>query len=256
MDAIITAGGVPEKGMPLYEETRGSSKCLLEVQGQPMASWVYQAVKEIGCEHVVIVGLEGLAAADSSPNVYFVADQGDFFSNIQAGCRKLLECNPVQRKVLLISGDIPCLTAEMLTWTINQNTNVDFDFQYTVVPRETMETTFPNSRRTYLKMKGIEVCGGDASIIHTRYALAENTVVTELIENRKNVMKQAVILGFPILWRIITGSMTLELAEKLVSKRLKLTGKVVVTPYAELGMDVDKPHQLQLVRDYFRTRRN
>jgi hypothetical protein len=29
---------------------------------------------------------------------------------------------------------------------------------------------------------------------------------------------------------------------------MDITGKAVISPYAELGMDVDKPHQLEIVR--------
>ena len=31
-------------------------------------------------------------------------------------------------------------------------------------------------------------------------------------------------------------------------KRMNITGKAVVSPYAEVGMDVDKPHQLEIMR--------
>ncbi len=37
----------------------------------------------------------------------------------------------------------------------------------------------------------------------------------------------------------------------MISKRLKIHGRVLVTPYAEVGMDVDKPNQLELVKQYF-----
>ena len=33
-----------------------------------------------------------------------------------------------------------------------------------------------------------------------------------------------------------------------ISKRLKVAGRAVVCPYAEVGMDVDKPHQLEIMR--------
>jgi hypothetical protein len=33
-----------------------------------------------------------------------------------------------------------------------------------------------------------------------------------------------------------------------VTEKMDITGKAVISPYAELGMDVDKPHQLEIVR--------
>ena len=47
---------------------------------------------------------------------------------------------------------------------------------------------------------------------------------------------------------------TLERAVKKVTKRLNLTGQAVVCPYAEVGMDVDKPFQLDMVEEYLRRR--
>jgi hypothetical protein len=39
----------------------------------------------------------------------------------------------------------------------------------------------------------------------------------------------------------------LKQAESSISKHLGIAGRVIVCPYAELGMDVDKPFQLELV---------
>jgi hypothetical protein len=36
--------------------------------------------------------------------------------------------------------------------------------------------------------------------------------------------------------------------------RLNITGKAVVCPYAEVGMDVDKPHQLEIMREDLKKR--
>jgi hypothetical protein len=41
---------------------------------------------------------------------------------------------------------------------------------------------------------------------------------------------------------------TLDDAVKKVTSRLNLTGSAIVSPFAEMAMDVDKPHQLELIR--------
>jgi hypothetical protein len=40
---------------------------------------------------------------------------------------------------------------------------------------------------------------------------------------------------------------TIDDAVKRVSNRLGLKGRAIISPYAEIGMDVDKPHQLEIV---------
>jgi NDP-sugar pyrophosphorylase family protein len=36
MDAIITAGGIPQPGDPLYVYSNGDSKALIDIAGKPM----------------------------------------------------------------------------------------------------------------------------------------------------------------------------------------------------------------------------
>jgi hypothetical protein len=47
-----------------------------------------------------------------------------------------------------------------------------------------------------------------------------------------------------LLMRLIS----LDSAVKTVSRRLKISGRAIICPYAEVGMDVDKPHQLEIIR--------
>ena len=44
MDAIVTAGGIPKPGEPLYEYTQGIYKALLDIAGKPMIQWVLDAL--------------------------------------------------------------------------------------------------------------------------------------------------------------------------------------------------------------------
>jgi hypothetical protein len=41
---------------------------------------------------------------------------------------------------------------------------------------------------------------------------------------------------------------TLDDAVKKVARRLNLSGRAILCPFAEAGMDVDKPHQLEIIR--------
>jgi hypothetical protein len=46
---------------------------------------------------------------------------------------------------------------------------------------------------------------------------------------------------------VMLHALTLEKAANLASKRLGLRGRAVLCPYAEIAMDVDKPHQLEIM---------
>ena len=50
------------------------------------------------------------------------------------------------------------------------------------------------------------------------------------------------------IWPPKLRRINLDSALKRVSERLNLRGRAIVCPYAEVGMDVDKPHQLEIMR--------
>jgi len=69
-----------------------------------------------------------------------------------------------------------------------------------------------------------------------------------IIAARKSVFKQAALLGYGNLFLLLSRQLTIEGAVKRVTKRMDITGQAVFSPYAEPGMDVDKPHQLEILR--------
>ena len=71
---------------------------------------------------------------------------------------------------------------------------------------------------------------------------------------RKNVMKQARLLGIWPLLLLITRQMTTVTAEKIIRNRLGLDGVFIDTPYAEMGMDVDKPEQYAIAKQILEQR--
>jgi hypothetical protein len=135
----------------------------------------------------------------------------------------------------------------MIDWRIESMEGSHCDIEYTAIERTVMESRFPGSNRSYVKLKDVEVCGGDVHGL--RLSLVGQWDLWErLINARKNIFKQAALIGFDTLFFLLTRSMTLKQAESLVSKRLGIVGKATLSPYAEMGMDVDKPFQLEIMR--------
>jgi hypothetical protein len=56
------------------------------------------------------------------------------------------------------------------------------------------------------------------------------------------------LLGYGNLILLLSRQLTIDGAVKRVTKRMDITGRAVFSPYAEIGMDVDKPFQLEIVR--------
>jgi hypothetical protein len=68
------------------------------------------------------------------------------------------------------------------------------------------------------------------------------------LEARKNIWQQVRLLGIGTLIKFALRRLTVADAERVASRALGCQGRAVITPYPEMGMDVDKPHQLDMAR--------
>jgi GTP:adenosylcobinamide-phosphate guanylyltransferase len=250
MDAIVTAGGVPLPEEPLYDATQGHPKAMVDVAGKPMVQWVLDAISESSnIENVIIVGLTDKSGLKCSKKMYFVSNQGKMVENLQAGAKKVLEVNDKAEYVLIASSDIPGITGEMVDWVVKTELEEKVDIVYNVIQREVMEKRYPGSKRTWTKLSDMEVCGGDLNAARISMIVDDDTELWEKITNsRKNPLKQAALIGYGTALMLLAGRLSLQDAETRVMSRMNISGRAVVCPYAEVGMDVDKPHQLEIMR--------
>ena len=251
MDAIVIAGGIPQPEEPLYEYTQGIPKAMLEIAGKPMVQWVLDALGDAKkVENVIIIGLDDVESVTCAKPTYHIPNQGRMLANIQAGIDKMRELNPQSEYVLSASADIPAVTGEMIDWLIDTALETRHDIFYGVVKKETMEARYPDSKRTFTKLKDMEVCGADLHIAHhTMTTDPEHLAKWEvLIGQRKSPLKQAATVGFLTLILLLLGRLSLEDAVKRATKKLNFTGRAIIWNHAEAAMDVDKPHQLEMLR--------
>jgi GTP:adenosylcobinamide-phosphate guanylyltransferase len=249
MDAIVTAGGIPLPEDPLYAHTKGNSKALLDIAGKPMIQWVLDALSASQkVDNVILIGLSEKSGVTCQKPIHFIPNQGRMLANIVAGVNKSLELDPKNQHVLIVSSDIPGLKGEMVDWLVDQIAADPSDLYYGVIARELMETRYPDSRRTWTHLKDMDVCGADINACHVSMATEHLETWENLIGHRKSPLQQASIIGFGTLFLLLFRQLTLEEAVRRASQSVGIKGKAIVWPWAEAGMDVDKPHQLEIMR--------
>lgn len=251
MDAVVMAGGIPNPEDPLYTFVNGDAKALVDVAGKPMIQWVLDALSGAKrVDNVILVGLSPKNQLACAKPLYFVPNQGRMLANIITGVNKSLELNKKNQYVLLVSSDIPSVKPEMVDWLIDTCMETKDDLYYGICPREVMEARFPNSKRTYTKLKDIELCGADMNVIHVRMATEPDHMKLweALIGSRKNALRQASMIGWDTAFQLATRSITLDNLVEKACRRIGVKGRVIIWDQAEPCMDVDKPHQLELMR--------
>ena len=250
MNAIVLAGGIPQPEDPLYSYSRGDSKALMDVAGKPMIQWVLDALGDAKkVDNIIIMGLSPKNELKCKKPLYYLSNQGRMLSNIVTGVEKSLELNKKGQYVLIVSADIPTLKPEMVDWLVDTAMETKDELYYGVCSKEVMEKRFPGSKRTYTRLKDIELCGADINVTHVRMATEHLEMWESLIGTRKSPLKQASIIGLGTLLKVATRNITLDELVEVVCGRIGIKGRAVVWPYAEACMDVDKPHQLELLRE-------
>jgi molybdopterin-guanine dinucleotide biosynthesis protein A len=251
MDAVITAGGIPLPDEPLYSYSMGESKALIDVAGKPMIQWVLDALNEAKTiDRVVIVGLADKAGLSSRKPLAYLSNEGKLLENLKAGTAKVLELNPKAKYVLFVSSDIPGITGPMVDWVVKTCLETKDDLYYNVIRRESMEARFPTSKRTYTRLKDLELCGGDMNMARAAIVQENSEFWDSLLERRKNPVAQATLIGWDIVAKFLVRQLTIDDVIQRVANRLGIKGRPIICPFPEVGMDVDKPHQLEIMRAY------
>jgi len=249
MDAIIAAGGSMGPEDPLRVMTGVTNKALLPIAGKPMIQHVVNALAGSSeVEQFVIVGLSPEESPDWGVPVAYAPAQDSLLHNVIAGFEKLQEVKPGARLAILSTADIPLLTTEMVSWFIRTCTETDHDLYYTIVERSVMERCFPQAGRTFVPLRDGAYCGGDICMARTDLLYSNHALAHQLMEARKSFWKQVRLVGLRFLLRFALRQLAVADAERHVSKVFSVHGRAVITPFAEMGMDVDKPHQLEIVR--------
>jgi molybdopterin-guanine dinucleotide biosynthesis protein A len=249
MDAIVTAGGIPQPGDPLYEYSNGASKALIDVAGKPMVQWILDALGESkSIKNVIVVGLTAKSGVTCKKPMHFASNQGRMLANIVTGVNKSLELNPKNEYVFIVSSDIPAVKSDMVDWLAKTAMQTRDEIYYGVCPREVMEARYPTSKRTYTKLKDMQVCGADINIIHVNQVVQHLETWEELIGNRKSPLRQAAVIGWDTLFQLATRQFTLDGLVQRTCERVGIKGRAIIWDQAEPCMDVDKPHQLEIMR--------
>jgi molybdopterin-guanine dinucleotide biosynthesis protein A len=249
LDALVLAGGKVRRGDPLFALAPDGFKALLPIGGKPMVQWVVDALAaspRVG--RIVLVGLPDDAPVRQSAIAARLPDRGSLFLNIQSGAEWILRNRPAAPLVVAASGDLPAITPEMVTWVVDAACRSDYDLYYVVISKETMESSFPGSRRSFVHLRDCTLCGGDLHIL--RLSLLPKAGLWERMHAaRKSVLRMAAWIGAGTLLRLAFRLLSLEGAQHRVSRRIGMRGCAIVSPFAELGMDIDTSRQYTMVRN-------
>ena len=248
IDAVVLAGA-PNEGR-LKEVSPERWEALIDLAGKPLVRHsVEPLLKARTVRRVVVVGPKAeLEQALAGLDVDVVPPVGDIFDNVLAGCRHLSAGGADPGLVLVAAADVPLLTPDIIDGLVRMCLERGGDVFYPVASRETMEAGFPGTKRTYGTLREGTFTGGNLFVV--RAAVLERVAreAKALIEARKDAVKMALTLGVGFVLRLLLGRLSIAALERHVGRKFGFVARAVIVPWAEIGIDVDKPADLDLVR--------
>jgi len=245
-DAVILAGGVNSEELKKYAPF--DSEALIVIGSYPMVYYVYRAVRASQrIRNIVIVGpRQSLREIfKKEENLYLTEPGGDSIDSLANGIRELSALGITDR-VLVLPTDIPFITSEAIDDFLSRCEGQEADFFYSIVSKEVNEKRFPGVKRTYVKLKEGVFTGGNLFVVKSDRIASCITLAKQFVARRKNPLKLARLLGLGLVWKYLTGRLTIPDAEERFYKVVGIRGRAVISPFAEVGVDVDKPSDLWL----------
>lgn len=245
LPAIVLAGG---KTRPEFAAEAGvERRALAEIHGRTMVSYVLRALRQAATIGEILLAAPPDFPAQPEADRHIAVDAG-LEENIRAA---LTHCAGAEF-VVLVTADIPFLRPESIDDYVRVSLATGADLCYSAITQETCQAQFPEMKRTYLYTPTGGVTGGN--VVVQRVATYERQAATlrEAYAARKNPVFLAKLIGLGNVLKLVTRRLTLPDIERATGRLMGVTVRLVETPHADLGTDVDRPEDLRLARERLR----
>lgn len=247
---LVLAGG---KISPEMQATSGetNNRALIRIHGQPMLEYVLSALSlgrdRAGYTGRLLVAGKGLPLPD---NATALPDGVSLVDTLLNGVAAL---DASETRLLVSTADIPFLTPDAVVDLIHRATNYpSADFIYPIINAAVCKSAFPGMRRTTLQLAEGTFTGGNLVILNPSFLRENETALRTAYANRKDIVGLARMLGGETLLRllfsrVLPSALPISSLEKAVGKLLGgATANAIITPYPEIGADVDRPEDIPI----------
>ncbi len=245
LDAIVIAGS--DNSGPLRDCSNESYEAMIRIGTKPMVRYVIDALKESGTvRRIVVAGPKQLEAVLTDDCVSVVQTKYGIIEN----ALKAMEHVDTSAPVLIATCDIPLLTPQAVANFVEFSLKHKADFFYPIVSMDEVFHRFPDIKRTSAKLREGRFTGGNLFIVNPEIVPQSAEKAREFVDCRKSPVKLCRILGFKFVVKFILNMLTIPELENKVSEVLGISVKAIITNYPEIGIDVDKPSDYQIVSEY------
>lgn len=251
LDVIILAGA-PNNG-PLKKVSDIEHEALIKIARLPMVEYVLKAVNQAKYTgRVAVVGPKKEMEESIQEKVDLFIEAGySLRENILKGLTAFRDRSDY---LLFMTSDIPLITAEVIDKYIEACLrDGKADLYYPIIPKESNLEKFPTAKRTYFHLAEGVFTGGNMVIVKPDIFTGTEDLLDKVIAWRKKPWKLSRLLGMKFILRFVTGNLSIVEIEDKVAKLTGYRGHFMITEDPEIGFDVDKPSDLEIMMNSFLT---
>ena len=249
-DAVILAGGESTSNLRKIAPYR--NEALIKIGKYPMIYYVYRALRQSASIRTIVISgpVDALKTIFPREEKLLFACSGENAIASFSNAIDVLQQYGISDRILVMPTDIPLITTPAIDDFIRRSEEIEADFYYSITTKEINDIKFPGVTRTYVKLKEGTFTGGNLFIVNRSVIKRVLDMALKLVMRRKNPLAMARLFGLNLVIRYITRQLSIEATEKRFQEVVGIKGKAIISPYAEVGIDVDKPSDLQLAQKH------
>ncbi|MBP9854141.1 MAG: YegS/Rv2252/BmrU family lipid kinase [Candidatus Omnitrophica bacterium] len=243
-NVIILAGN--EKGA--LQDAYGSNKALLPIHGKPMLDWVVEAFnKSDYVGNIIVIGPDELDQLASMRYVRKRIFEGmnvvqSLIHGVDYVKSLIYSASDQESGYLITFCDAVFLNTEIINHTILNIENSQADIVFPYVEKSAFDQSKIASKRAYIPI-------GDKNYVGTTiYYVKKFSLVSQLLEDLSKMRKNRKDPGGILKMLGCENNNSLPEIESFLSKKIQTSVRILESPYAELGMDVDTPEDYEFAK--------
>lgn len=250
--AIVLAGD-RSKQDPLLELTGAGSKSLIELAGEPMLLRVLRTLKQSAVIEKIISSGPAENLREGQTAINGMIDAGDVQwlppqATPSTSAYQALQQLPADASVVLTTTDHIYLNEQILTQFCQDSVSKGADVTVGLAPYALVKEAFPEMKKTVSRFKEGEFCGCNLFAFLTPEGRKAADLWREVEAQRKSPLKIIKLLGWRAVIEYTLGTLSLERAMAMLSKRFGLKLDAVILPYAEAAIDVDSVDDYEVIK--------
>jgi GTP:adenosylcobinamide-phosphate guanylyltransferase len=245
-----------DRGMsdPVAQEAGVPCKSFVPVGGRPMVLRVIDTLRDAHeVDAIAICGpSQDLVAQEPELNNLIKNKKIKWIKNLStpsSSAYHVLDLLSDHMPILVTTSDHGLLRAEIVDYFCREARKTDYDLVVGLTSYEQVMRSYPETRRTVIRLHDGGFCGCNLFAFLTPRARRAAEFWQKIENNRKKPWHMIKTMGWMVVLRYLIGRLSLEEGLNRLSKQMNLKAGAIMLPFPEAAIDVDKVSDWRLVED-------